>query len=172
MYDIQWNDYTGICHPVVKKYFLIMMWFTPTDGITLLIWPNILWPNSQVLFCRAPRKFWSFLFCFVFCFAGRTVIPYAFVDVDRIKGMRGIYVATQLTPGPVGKRHLLTLITYDRGGKWQRVRSPTVDNRGGRINCYLVGAMSWFITTETFFCFTSFKKKFFTVLTCINCQIE
>ena len=111
------------------------------------------------------------LFCFFF-FAGRTVIPYAFVDVDRIKGMRGIYVATQLTPGPVGKRHLLTLITYDRGGKWQRVRSPTVDNRGGRINCYLVGAMSWFITTETFSCFTSFKKKFFTVLTCINCQIE
>lgn len=114
-------------------------------------------------------------FCFVLCFffsAGRTVIPYAFVDVDRIKGMRGIYVATQLTPGPVGKRHLLTLITYNRGGKWQRVRSPPVDNRGGRINCYLVGAMSWFITTETFSCFISFKKKFCTVLTCIYCQIE
>lgn len=67
------------------------------------------------------------------------MIPYAFVDVDRIKSMRGIYIATQLTPGPVGKRHLLTLITYNRGGKWQRVRSPTVDNRGVRINCYLVG---------------------------------
>ena len=67
------------------------------------------------------------------------MIPYAFVDVDKIKSMRGIYIATQLTPGPVGKRHLLTLITYNRGGKWQRVRSPTVDNRGVRINCYLVG---------------------------------
>ncbi|KAJ7373832.1 Sortilin- receptor [Desmophyllum pertusum] len=67
----------------------------------------------------------------------RTVIPYAFVDVDRIKSIRGIYIATQLTPGPVGKRHLLSLITYNRGGKWQRIRSPTVDNRGVRINCYL-----------------------------------
>lgn len=88
------------------------------------------------------------LICFFI--VGRTVIPYAFVDVDKIKGMRGIYVATQLTPGPVGKRHLLTLITYNRGGKWQPVRSPTVDNRGVRINCYLVGAMSRFITTEHF----------------------
>lgn len=67
------------------------------------------------------------------------MIPYAFVDVDRIQAIRGIYLATQLTPGPVGKRHLLTLITYNRGGKWQRVRSPYVDNRGVRINCYLVG---------------------------------
>ena len=69
------------------------------------------------------------------------MIPYAFVDVDRIKGMRGIYIATQLTPGPVGKRHLLSLITYNRGGKWQRVHSPTVDIRGVRINCYLVGVL-------------------------------
>lgn len=85
----------------------------------------------------------------------RSVIPYAFVDVDRVKSMRGIYIATQLTPGPVGKRHLLTLITYNRGGKWQRVRSPTVDNRGGRINCYLVGIavlityLSVLLTRET-----------------------
>ena len=81
------------------------------------------------------------------------MIPYAFVDVDRIKSMRGIYIATQLTPGPVGKRHLLTLITYNRGGKWQRVRSPTVDNRGVRINCYLVGIAVlmtyFFITIDT-----------------------
>ena len=132
---------TGICHPVVKKCFLIIMWFTSTDGITLLVWPNILWPNLQVLFAEFHEN--SDMFFFV---AGRTVIPYAFVDVDKIKGMRGIYVATQLTPGPVGKRHLLTLITYNRGGKWQRVRSPPVDNRGGRINCLLVGAMSRFIT--------------------------
>ncbi|KAL9980873.1 hypothetical protein ACROYT_G009512 [Oculina patagonica] len=67
----------------------------------------------------------------------RTVIPYAFVDVDKIQSMRGIYVATQLTPGPVGKRHLLSLITYNRGATWQRIRSPTVDNRGVRINCLL-----------------------------------
>ncbi|XP_068747816.1 uncharacterized protein [Montipora capricornis] len=67
----------------------------------------------------------------------RTVIPYAFVDVDKVKGMRGIYVATQLTPGPVGKRHLLSLITYNRGATWQRIRSPTMDTRGGRIYCYL-----------------------------------
>ncbi|XP_022802072.1 uncharacterized protein LOC111339637 isoform X2 [Stylophora pistillata] len=69
----------------------------------------------------------------------RTVVPYAFVDVDRIKSVRGVYVATQLTPGPVGRRHLLSLITYNNGGRWQRIRSPTVDNRGVKINCYLPG---------------------------------
>lgn len=68
----------------------------------------------------------------------RTVIPYAFVDVDKVQGMRGIYVATQLTPGPVGKRHLLSLITYNRGATWQRIPSPTTDIRGGRIYCYPV----------------------------------
>ena len=68
----------------------------------------------------------------------RTVVPYAFVDVDKVKGMRGIYVATQLTPGPVGKRHLLSLITYNRGATWQRIPSPTKDIRGGRIYCYPV----------------------------------
>lgn len=80
-----------------------------------------------------------FKFVGIAFFSCRSVIPYAFVDVDRIKSMRGIYIATQLTPGPVGKRHLLTLITYNRGGKWQRVRSPTVDNRGVRIDCNWVG---------------------------------
>lgn len=72
----------------------------------------------------------------------RTVVPYAFVDVDKVKGMRGIYVATQLTPGPVGKRHLLSLITYNRGATWQRIPSPTKDIRGGRIYCYPVSVKS------------------------------
>ena len=86
------------------------------------------------------------------------MIPYAFVDVDKIKGMRGIYIATQLTPGPVGKRHLLSLITYNRGGSWQRIRSPTMDIRGARINCYLVSIAKWcmfgsFLTVFPFLCF-------------------
>ena len=96
-------------------------------------------------------------------FSCRSVIPYAFVDVDRIKSMRGIYIATQLTPGPVGKRHLLTLITYNRGGKWQRVRSPTVDNRGVRINCYLVGIA----VLMTYFFITIDKKD-----TCRRCNMQ
>lgn len=83
-------------------------------------------------------------------FTCRTVIPYAFVDVDRIQSMRGIYIATQLTPGPVGKRHLLSLITYNRGATWQRIRSPTVDNRGVRINCYLVGCCVYILIRPIF----------------------
>ena len=83
------------------------------------------------------------------------MIPYAFVDVDKVKGMRGIYVATQLTPGPVGKRHLLSLITYNRGATWQRIRSPTVDIRGGRIYCYLVSVNTFPCLSFYFFIFQS-----------------
>ncbi|XP_048582029.1 uncharacterized protein LOC5513708 [Nematostella vectensis] len=67
----------------------------------------------------------------------RTVVPYAFVDVHKVKSMRGVYLATQLTPGPVGKRHLLSMITYNRGGSWGRIRSPTRDIHGSPIYCYL-----------------------------------
>ena len=96
---------------------------------------------QSIILCTSYRQL---LFCFVFT-SCRTVVPYAFVDVDRIKSVRGVYVATQLTPGPVGRRHLLSLITYNNGGKWQRIRSPTVDNRGVKINCYLVNIMILFV---------------------------
>ena len=94
------------------------------------------------------------------------MIPYAFVDVDKIKGMRGIYIATQLTPGPVGKRHLLSLITYNRGGSWQRIRSPTTDIRGARINCYLVSIPKWctfrsFLTVFSFLVLSSLRVNAF-----------
>lgn len=67
----------------------------------------------------------------------RATVPYAFVDVHKVHSMRGTYVATQLTPGRVGRRHLLNLITYNKGGKWQRIRSPTRDIKRNRIYCYL-----------------------------------
>ena len=68
----------------------------------------------------------------------RTVVPYAFVDVHKVKSMRGTYVATQLTPGRVGRRRLLSLITFNKGGLWQKIRSPTRDIRRYRIYCNLV----------------------------------
>ncbi|XP_031556882.1 uncharacterized protein LOC116293578 [Actinia tenebrosa] len=67
----------------------------------------------------------------------RTTVTYAFVDIHKVKSMRGVYVATQLTPGPVGRRHLLSLITYNKGGSWGRIRSPTRDVNNQPIYCYL-----------------------------------
>ena len=123
---------------------MLQWWWMSFSGFICGTWPTCF--SKQTVKCTMSSFYIlndmviiHFKFVGIAFFSCRSVIPYAFVDVDRIKSMRGIYIATQLTPGPVGKRHLLTLITYNRGGKWERVRSPTVDNRGVRINCNWVG---------------------------------
>lgn len=68
-------------------------------------------------------------------------MKYAFVDVYKVQSMRGVYVATQLTPGPVGRRHLLSMITYNKGASWGKIRSPTRDINGMSIYCYMVMVM-------------------------------
>ena len=65
-----------------------------------------------------------------------------FVDVHRVSGLRGVYLASRL-PGPadtrqsstLGPEHVQTLITYDKGGRWQPVSPPTVDATGVPIHC-------------------------------------
>ena len=52
--------------------------------------------------------------------------------------MRGVYIASQLSVGRVGHRHLMTKITFDKGGVWQQIAAPKVDNNGKLLNCSLV----------------------------------
>ena len=69
----------------------------------------------------------------------RRYIDVSFVDLHKVKGMRGVYIASQLTAGRVGHRHIMTKITFDKGGMWQPVGAPDVDNYGNPLNCSLVG---------------------------------
>ena len=52
-----------------------------------------------------------------------------------------MYIATQLTPGRRGRRHLMTKITFNKGGVWQPVVAPKVDNKGKLLNCSLVSCV-------------------------------
>ena len=65
-------------------------------------------------------------------------IHFSFVDIHKVKGLRGVYIASQLTNGRVGRRHILTKITFDKGGLWQPVQAPILDNNGKLLNCSLV----------------------------------
>ena len=53
-----------------------------------------------------------------------------------------MYIASQLTSGRVGHRRIMTKITFDKGGFWQPVAAPKVDNNGMPLNCSLVGDLT------------------------------
>jgi len=61
----------------------------------------------------------------------------AFVDLHKVSGINGVYIASQLTLGPVGHRHVLTKITFNKGGLWKPVAAPEVDAYGNPLNCSL-----------------------------------
>ena len=57
------------------------------------------------------------------------------LDFHKAGGLRGIYIATQLTVGPVGGRYLITLISYDKGGEWTRLTPPDYRYDNTTISC-------------------------------------
>ncbi|XP_043197932.1 sortilin-related receptor-like, partial [Amphibalanus amphitrite] len=90
-------------------------------------------------------------------FAGSwlSVVGGDFVDVHRVSGLRGIYLASRLPPdydgqqaSRLGPEHVLTLITFDKGGRWQPVSPPTVDATGVPIHCEKAENCSLHISQE------------------------
>ena len=47
-------------------------------------------------------------------------IGHNFVDLHRVQGVSGIYIATQLVGKIVGQRYLQSVITFDKGGYWSK----------------------------------------------------
>ena len=68
----------------------------------------------------------------------RRYIHDRFVDLHKVEGLRGVYIASQLTAGRIGRRHILSKITFDKGGLWQPIAAPKKDNNGRLLNCSLV----------------------------------
>ena len=46
-----------------------------------------------------------------------------------MKGISGVYIATKLTAGVPGKRHLRSYITFDKGGDWSLITAPANERR-------------------------------------------
>ena len=57
------------------------------------------------------------------------------LDFHKAGGLRGIYIATQLTVGIVGGRYLQTFVSYDKGGEWNRLTAPDYDYDNHTISC-------------------------------------
>ena len=47
-----------------------------------------------------------------------------FVELHRVLGVSGVYIATNLTEGVPKKRHLQSWITFNKGGEWTHLRPP------------------------------------------------
>ena len=67
----------------------------------------------------------------------RRYAPFRFLDFHRVAALRGVYISTQLEQGLVGKRHLRTVITYDKGGEWNYIEAPDYDCNNKPISCEL-----------------------------------
>ncbi|KAK2707907.1 hypothetical protein QYM36_015555 [Artemia franciscana] len=63
----------------------------------------------------------------------------SFVDIHKVRGLRGTYIASQLRPNVttphVTPEDLVTVITFDMGGEWKPIQSPRVDDEGQPIKC-------------------------------------
>ncbi|XP_026686698.1 sortilin-related receptor [Diaphorina citri] len=63
----------------------------------------------------------------------------AFADLHKVEGMKGIYIASQFNPksdiNHVGPEHLITVITFDWGRTWQRIKAPQFGSDRERIVC-------------------------------------
>ena len=70
------------------------------------------------------------------------VVDESFADLTKVQGLRGIYIASQITLSPglirVGPEHISTLITFDRGREWKRLETPMFDEDGQPIVCNMV----------------------------------
>lgn len=61
-----------------------------------------------------------------------------FADIHKVAGMRGVYIATQLTNSTLSSDHQRTLISFDKGGEWQLIVAPEKDMYNRPTNCSVV----------------------------------
>lgn len=61
----------------------------------------------------------------------------AFVDLTKIKGLKGVYIASQLTKNNSFQRdEQRSMITFDKGGEWSLINPPAYDINGNKTkNC-------------------------------------
>ena len=63
----------------------------------------------------------------------------SFVDIHKVGGVRGIYIASQLKENATAKRiapeDLITVISFDKGGEWKLIQPPRKDDEGQLIDC-------------------------------------
>ncbi|XP_011301031.1 sortilin-related receptor [Fopius arisanus] len=62
----------------------------------------------------------------------------AFTDLYKVEGLKGIYIASQVKEIPksaIGPEHLISLISFDHGATWSKIKAPTVNHEGFYSHC-------------------------------------
>ncbi|XP_063978327.1 sortilin-related receptor-like [Diachasmimorpha longicaudata] len=62
----------------------------------------------------------------------------AFTDLYKVEGLKGIYIVSQvreIPKGAIGPENLVSLITFDHGATWSKIRPPSVSHEGFYIHC-------------------------------------
>lgn len=62
-------------------------------------------------------------------------LPHLCPPLSQVRGVKGVFLANQKVDGKV-----VTLITYNKGRDWDRLRPPSVDMSGKPTNCKPVSA--------------------------------
>ncbi|KAK6621398.1 hypothetical protein RUM43_011704 [Polyplax serrata] len=88
--------------------------------------------SLERILCFSPRATWKGSWL-------EGVTDESFADFHKVEGLRGIYIASQVqqtaNSSVIGPEHLLTLITFDRGGEWRPLTPPPIDDDGLPIKC-------------------------------------
>ncbi|KAG8434631.1 hypothetical protein GDO86_012842 [Hymenochirus boettgeri] len=69
---------------------------------------------------------------------GDTLVRYfsndPFADVHRVRGIRGVYIAT-VRNGSFAEENLRSVITFDKGGTWEFLAAPVYNGDGEKLQC-------------------------------------
>ncbi|XP_075927382.1 sortilin-related receptor isoform X2 [Petromyzon marinus] len=71
-----------------------------------------------------------------------------FADIHRVEGLRGIYIATQVSGEHFSEENMRSFITFDKGGEWQPLLPPDTDSWGRPVNCQLKDNCSLHVTQK------------------------
>lgn len=66
----------------------------------------------------------------------------ALLDLHRVQGVRGVYIATRVKSRPTDLEGQVSVISFDNGGSWQPLVPPSVHHDGTPVHCDPVGGPS------------------------------
>lgn len=71
-----------------------------------------------------------------------------FADITKVSGVQGIYIASQHSGDLLDLENQITLISYDKGGQWERIQAPAYTLAGRPSDCSLEKNCSLHLTQE------------------------
>ena len=58
-----------------------------------------------------------------------------FADIHKVEGLRGMYIASQLKDNGTSTFQQVSMITFNKGGRWRYLTAPSRDSAGHDIRC-------------------------------------